>query len=101
MVRNISDELGSVFKRMEGVTVTMDSSKCIGCGSCSEICFTRAVKPKDGKFEIDQFLCRGCGRCVEECPTAAISINYDEGAIDGIADRISSLVRLNGQDAVE
>lgn len=100
MTRNISDELGSVFKRMEGVVVTMDSTKCIGCGSCSEICFTKAVKPRDGKFEIDQFLCRGCGRCVDECPTDAISITYDEGAIDGIVERIGSLVKLNGNDVV-
>lgn len=100
MTRNISDEIGSVFKRMDGVNVTLDGDKCIKCGSCSEICFTKAVKAVDGRFEIDQNLCRGCGRCAEECPSEAIRITYDEGAIDGIVDRIGTLVRLNENDPV-
>ena len=97
MTRNISDDIGKVFKRMDGVTVNLDSTKCIQCGSCSEICFTKAVKVSEGRFEIDQNLCRGCGRCAEECPADAITITYDEGAIDGIVDRIGSLVNLNEQ----
>jgi len=101
MTRNISDDIGGVFKRMEGVTVTMDTERCIGCGSCSEICFTKAVKAQDGHFTIDQSLCRGCGRCVEQCPADAITITYDEGAVDGIVDRIGSLVRLSGPAEAE
>jgi Pyruvate/2-oxoacid:ferredoxin oxidoreductase delta subunit len=100
MTRNISDEIGSLFKRMEGVAVKLDDGKCVQCGSCSEICFTKAVKVADGRFEIDQNLCRGCGRCAEQCPADAITVVYDEGAIDGIADRIGSLVRLNDRDQV-
>jgi len=95
MTRNISDDIGSVFKRMDGVTVTLDSDKCVGCGTCSETCFCKAVKAVDGKFTIDLSLCRGCGRCVEKCPSKAISITYDESAIDGIVERIGSLVDLS------
>ena len=95
MTRNISDEIGSVFKRMEGVTVTMDQSKCIGCGSCMEICFCKAVSAKDGKFVIDQSLCRGCGRCAEQCASNAISISYDESAVSGVIDRVGGLVNLS------
>lgn len=98
MTRDISDTIGKTFKRMEGVTVDLDTSKCIGCGSCKEICFTKAVKIIEGAFSIDQNLCRGCGRCAEECPTDAIRIGYEEGAIDGIVDRIGSLVRLSEND---
>jgi MinD superfamily P-loop ATPase len=85
---------------MEGVAVKLDDGKCVQCGSCSEICFTKAVKVADGRFEIDQNLCRGCGRCAEQCPADAITVVYDEGAIDGIADRIGSLVRLNDRDQI-
>jgi Fe-S-cluster-containing hydrogenase component 2 len=67
----------------------------VGCGFCKDICFSKAVSIQDGGFSIDQNLCRGCGRCVEGCPSGAISITYDEGAIDGIVDRIGSLVALS------
>lgn len=101
MTRSISDDLGSVFKRMDGVTVSLDQGKCVGCGSCSEICFTKAVEIHDGVFSIDQAKCRGCGRCAEECPSDAITITYDEGAIDGIVDRIGSLVNLSEEKVKE
>ena len=101
MTRNISDEIGSVFRRMEGVTVTLDPAGCIGCGSCRDICFCKAIEVKDGVFCIDQGLCRGCGRCVEECPTDSISISYDEKAVDSVIDRVGSLVRLSSQCASE
>lgn len=80
---------------MEGVDVNLDQSKCIGCGSCSEICFCKAVNISEGKASIDLSRCRGCGRCAESCPSDAITITYDEGAIDGIVDRIGSLVTLS------
>ncbi|MBE6528815.1 MAG: 4Fe-4S dicluster domain-containing protein [Thermoplasmata archaeon] len=95
MTRNISDEIGSKFKRMEGVTVSLDQDRCIGCGSCSEICFCKAARIEEGRFSIDQDICRGCGRCVEECPSEAITITYDDSAIDGIVERIGSLVNLS------
>ena len=91
MTRNISDEIGSLFKRMEGVTVTLESDKCIQCGSCSEICFTKAVKIVDGKCTIDDSQCRGCGRCAERCPKDAITITYDESKVESEAERIASL----------
>ena len=100
LTRNVSDEIGGVFRRMDGVSVSLDQSKCIGCGSCSEICFCKAVKMEDGKFAISQDTCRGCGRCVEQCPSGAISITYDEGAIDGVIERIGSLVALSEKDSV-
>ncbi len=95
MTRNISDDLGSVFKRMDGVSISMDQDKCVGCGSCSEICFCKAVRVEEGKFSIDQAKCRGCGRCVEQCPADAITLSYDDSAIEDTIDRISSLVQLS------
>ncbi len=95
VTRNISDEIGGLFKRMEGVKVYLDQTKCIGCGICSEICFCKAVEAVSGSFMINNAQCRGCGRCVEECPTKAITLTYEEGAIDGIVDRIGALVKLS------
>jgi Pyruvate/2-oxoacid:ferredoxin oxidoreductase delta subunit len=95
MARNISDEIGGNFKRMEGVAVSIDQSRCIGCGSCKEICFCKAVGVEDGGFVIDQSMCRGCGRCVEECPAEAISIVYDDSKVSNEVDRMTSLIRLS------
>jgi len=95
MIRDISDEIGGVFKRMDGVSISMDQKKCIGCGSCSEICFCKAINSENGAFTIDQDKCRGCGRCTENCPTDAITVTYDDSAIEGMVDRIGSLVRLS------
>ena len=80
---------------MDGVLVELDQSKCIGCGSCEEICFTKAVKIEDGVFHIDQKFCRGCGRCAESCPSDAISLTFNDSKIDAEVERIGNLVQLS------
>ena len=97
MTRDISDDIGSKFHRMESVTVTMDSGKCIACGSCEEICFCKAIHPKDGRFEIDADHCRGCGRCAEECPAEAIKVTFNEGIVDKEVERIALLLNGTGK----
>ncbi len=90
-VRDVSDEISSVYRRMESVEVSVDPERCIGCGMCSEICFTRAARIRDGRCDIDQVACRGCGRCAEICPKDAIQITYDPAAIRKEAEAVGSL----------
>ncbi|HNY25576.1 MAG TPA: 4Fe-4S binding protein [Alphaproteobacteria bacterium] len=53
----------------------IDSTKCIGCGSCSQVCPAAAIS-KDGKvFKIDPAKCMSCGSCVGQCPVGAISFD--------------------------
>ena len=94
MTRNISDEIGGVFKRLDGVSVSVDVDRCIGCGSCHDICFTKAVTIDNGKCSIDPGMCRGCGRCVEVCPTDSITLEFDGSVVGREVDRIHSLVDL-------
>lgn len=94
MARNISDDIGSTFKRMEGVTVTVNAEECIGCGLCREICFIKAININDGKCSLNPDMCRGCGRCVEVCPRDAIELDFDESLVNGEIERISGLVNL-------
>ncbi len=91
VTRDISDDIGAIFKRMDGVEITADREKCIGCGLCQDICFTRAIKIVDGKCELDQAQCRGCGRCADVCMNDAITITYDEAKVESESDRIVSL----------
>ena len=88
-----SEGINSVFTRMPGVEISLDANKCIGCGMCQDICFTRAVTITDGKCSIDQKGCRGCGRCADICPADAITITYDESVIDSEVSRFTDMVR--------
>ena len=80
--------------KMDSVSVEIDKEKCVGCGTCADVCFTKAVTVEGGKASIDDAMCRGCGRCVDGCPADAISLTYDPGVIDSEIDRISELVNL-------
>ena len=91
VTRDISQDIGGVFKRMDGVSVTADASKCIGCGMCQDICFTKAITIEDGVCIIDDPKCRGCGRCADVCPNEAIAVTYDEDKVESEANRIASL----------
>ncbi len=97
IARNVHDDIGKTFRRMEGVEVSIDTHSCDGCGQCADICFTRAVKVVDGKACIDQDMCRGCGRCKEMCIKDAITITFEPSMIKKEIERISALVNL-GRD---
>ena len=48
-----------------------DRDKCLGCGSCIDICPVNAIVIKDGYATIDNDWCIGCGLCVPQCPNEA------------------------------
>ena len=55
----------------------VDKKKCIGCGTCVQLCPVNAISfDKDGLAQIDQNKCIKCGTCEASCPVSAIKINY-------------------------
>ena len=62
--------------------------KCIGCGSCFEVCPAGAHKLRDGMHTIDRKLCSLCGKCVDNCYTDAIKFSAYEAEIDDIIREI-------------
>lgn len=57
--------------------VTINETKCIGCGKCTKDCIAQNITIKDSKASVirDCFL---CGHCVAICPTGAVTIpEYD------------------------
>lgn len=94
MVRDISDDISATYKRLDGVNVSVDIDKCVGCGSCREMCFTKAISIVDGRSVIDDKKCRGCGRCVDVCPGDALKISFDGNIVESEIERIGRLANL-------
>ncbi|MHA1843641.1 MAG: CoB--CoM heterodisulfide reductase iron-sulfur subunit A family protein, partial [Promethearchaeota archaeon] len=72
---------------VEGITASITEEKCIGCGTCVEVCPYNAIglieidkqmglyKTKVLKARVNVGICKGCGACVAECPVNAINQN--------------------------
>lgn len=78
----------STFHRFDGLTVSVDEDKCVGCEECLSVCVFKGMEMHDEKAQVNQELCLGCGRCEEICPNGAILINIDEPA------RVEELIKL-------
>lgn len=99
IIADISDDIASNFRRMEGVSVDFNPESCVGCGMCTESCFANAVRIVDGKCSIDQKICRACGRCSEMCPHDAITISYDEEGVLSEMERMGSILEISDRKA--
>ena len=86
-----------MIHRMEGIEVSINPDKCVGCGTCFKVCIYDGLRMKNGKATIKQDNCMGCGRCEQICPTKAVSITIDEyGHIDELIQRFEERVDISG-----
>lgn len=84
---------------MKRKIVSIDETKCNGCGICAEACHEGAIEIINGKAKLisDEY-CDGFGDCLPTCPTNAIIItereaaDYDE---DKVKERMEKLSRKN------
>lgn len=91
ILTDLDPQIRSKVKRMPGVEVTV-TEKCIGCGTCTEHCFVRAIQIQQGHAIISDD-CKGCGRCADHCPQHAILVAItDEQFIEKTINRIESSV---------
>lgn len=80
-LKNIGMGCGSRAGKMEEHSAgkpSVDTEKCIGCGTCARWCAHDAAKVTDRKAYIDHAKCVGCGRCLGHCPADAIKPASDE-----------------------
>ena len=61
-----------------GYAVSIDRSKCQGCGTCIRFCPFKALRLEDGKPVVDDTKCMGCGVCVSKCEPGAHALLRDE-----------------------
>ncbi len=52
----------------------VDENRCVGCGKCTGICWTGAIRIVDKKAVVDFSRCICCTACVRVCPKGAIQI---------------------------
>lgn len=52
----------------------VDPEKCVGCGTCAEVCSAGAIKMVGVVPVINEDLCFECGACVIRCPAGARNI---------------------------
>jgi NAD-dependent dihydropyrimidine dehydrogenase PreA subunit len=52
--------------------VYVDEIRCTGCGLCTDVCPTGAIRVVNGVARVEQSLCRECETCLLACPTGAI-----------------------------
>ncbi|HDX8437440.1 TPA: 4Fe-4S binding protein [Aeromonas dhakensis] len=54
-----------------------------GCSRCLDVCPTDALKPINGRIQIDPHLCQGFGSCASACPTGAIGYHQPDASTSG------------------
>lgn len=64
------------------------AAKCIGCGSCVQICTEQALELTHQGIVVDRHKCTGCYKCVDECPSKALSKIGEDVSVDELMDII-------------
>ena len=55
-----------------------DSSKCIFCYQCVEVCPLGCIEFAEGQMKYDSATCWRCGRCTRVCQSDALSLPVDD-----------------------
>jgi Fe-S-cluster-containing hydrogenase component 2 len=65
----------ALYRDEKNQTIRNDPDRCIGCGSCAEVCRTGIIipNPETSKPEHMCNLCGGDPQCVKHCPFGALS----------------------------
>lgn len=94
-MKNRGPTLDKAYRRLPGMTLSVDTEKCQGCGQCAESCFLAAITMEGGKARVGD-VCAGCARCAETCPNGAIKITFEdeETLYKGLLMRIREVSEL-------
>lgn len=61
-------------------TLSLDASKCTGCGMCLTVCPHDVFEMQGKTVAIaDRDACMECGACAKNCPVSALSVSVGVG----------------------
>ena len=67
------------------VSLSLDAEKCVGCGTCTQVCPHAVLAIENGKATmIDRDACMECGACALNCPTKALLVDAGVGCASAI-----------------
>lgn len=62
------------------VTLKLDSSRCVGCGMCLEVCPHEVFVMEKRVIRLqDKDACMECGACARNCPAGALYVRAGVG----------------------
>ena len=98
-MRRRGPNLDKAYKRLPGISVTVDPERCDGCGLCVQRCFVGAMVLRDGKVKVGDS-CKGCGRCVEICPRQAVSLTLEneDALVRRLVERIRAVADIQAEE---
>jgi len=86
--------LDQIFPRLDGLEIKVND-KCIGCGTCAEKCYMKAITVVNGKARHSE-LCRGCGRCATNCKQKAVDIKVtDPGYLGKTIEKFLAMGKID------
>lgn len=72
------------------IQVRTSPEKCIGCGTCADLCPTGALSKDNGHVHFDHARCDDCLACVDACPNGCIT---GIGTVIRVDDAVQRLIK--------
>ncbi len=89
------ESLDNTYRKMPGLSVLVDETKCVKCETCVDRCFVSAIEIR-GESAAIRDDCKGCGVCVRYCDEGAISLNMEneEQMFQQLLNRVREISNL-------
>ena len=74
------------------IGLEIDTSKCVGCGKCKEVCAFNIPDIIEGKAHNTSSLCMRCPMCINNCPMSAIHFTEKQNLSRALASAANGVL---------